>query len=292
MEQFLELDGACLVYEMRGQGYPLILVHGHPFNRSIWDAQVAALSADYQVITFDLRGYGQSSSSLSYVPLNLFARDVEALRQALGLKQFALAGLSMGGQIALEYYRCYPARVGALLLLDTFATLDSEEGQVKRRVTATRLEAEGMEPYATEVLSMMIAATTLLQQPKVATAVLHMMQTTPPHGAAAALRGRADRQNYTSLLATIQVPTLVLVGLEDAYTPVSDAVFMQQRIPRAQLVVLPGVGHLPTMEAPGECTQAMRDFLQASNIGQGAQGDAPGIEEIVHSSGLWRENVD
>lgn len=152
MEQFLELDGACLVYEVQGQGYPLILVHGHPFNRSMWDAQVAGLSAEYQVITFDLRGYGQSSSTLSYVPLNLFARDVEALRQALGLEQFALAGLSMGGQIALEYYRCYPAHVGALLLLDTFATLDSEQGQEKRRVTATRLEAERMEPYATEVL--------------------------------------------------------------------------------------------------------------------------------------------
>jgi pimeloyl-ACP methyl ester carboxylesterase len=106
------------------------------------------------------------------------------------------------------------------------------------------------------------------------------------------LRGRADRRDYTPLLATIQVPTLVLVGLEDAYTPVSDAVFMQQRIPDAQLVVLPGVGHLPTMEAPGECSQVMKHFLQAFIRGQRLQGDVPGLEENIHSSGLWRENVD
>jgi pimeloyl-ACP methyl ester carboxylesterase len=292
MKQLLELASACLVYEVQGQGYPLVLVHGHPFNRSMWAAQVAGLSAAYQVISFDLRGYGESTSTLNYVSLNLFAQDIEALRLALGLREFVLAGLSMGGQIALEYYRCYPERVRALLLLDTFATLDSEAGQELRRTTAKRLESEGMAPYATEVLPRMISSVTLFQQPAVATAVLQMMQATSPKGAAAALRGRADRQDYTGLLSTIRVPTLVLVGLEDAYTPVSDAVFMQQHIPKARLSILPGVGHLPPMEAPGECTRVMENFLKAALTDSELHDDELGMVDDSHNSGMWRDNVD
>ena len=91
--------------------------------------------------------------------------------------------------------------------------------------------------------------------------MLTMMQTAPARGAAAALRGRADRRDYTTLLPTIQVPTLVLVGSEDEFTPLADAVFMQERIPNAQLVVLDGVGHLPTLEAPQECNAALAQFL-------------------------------
>ncbi len=90
----------------------------------MWYPQIEALQTDYQATAFNLRSYGASESTASYVPLQRFAEAIEAIeaiRQALQLEQFALAGLSMGGQIALEYYRCYPQRVGALLLLDTFA---------------------------------------------------------------------------------------------------------------------------------------------------------------------------
>jgi len=253
-----------LVYEVHGTGYPLVLVHGHPFNRSMWAPQVAALQSAYQVITFDLRGYGQSVSNASYVSLDEFAQDIEALRATLKLETFALAGLSMGGQIALEYYRQYPQHVGALLLLDTFATLDSTERRQHRIDTAARIEKEGMDAYAEELLPGMVAPTTRREQPAVTAAVLTMMQTSPARGAAAALRGRADRRDYTDLLPIINVPTLVLVGSEDEFTPIADAVFMQERIPNAQLVVLDGAGHLPTLEAVRECNAAIERFLSHS----------------------------
>jgi len=261
MNQVVEVLGTLLMGEVSGSGYPLILVHGHPFDRSMWNPQIEALQTHYKVITFDLRGYGASESSASYVPLHRFAEDIEAIRQALQLEQFALAGLSMGGQIALEYYRCYPQRVGALLLLDTFATLDSAAGQQQRRDNADRITRYGMAAYAAELLPGMVAAATIEHQPAVADFVLRMMQAAPPTGAAAALRGRADRLDYTALLPTIQVPVLVLVGSEDAFTPVADAAFMQERIPGAQLAVLQGVGHLPTLEAPVECTEIIAEFL-------------------------------
>ncbi len=118
-----------------------------------------------------------------------------------------------------------------------------------------------MAAYAAELLPGMVAAATMEHQPAVADFVLRMMQAAPPAGAAAALRGRPDRLDYMALLPTSRVPVLVLVGSEDAFTPVADAAFMQERIPGAQLVLLPGVGHLPTLEAPVECTKVIADFL-------------------------------
>ncbi len=252
-----------MAYEVRGTGQPVVLVHGHPFNRSMWGAQVAFLACSYQVITYDLRGYGQSSGASTLVPLERFAEDLEALRVALQLDFFALAGLSMGGQIALEYYRQHPDRVRALLLLDTFATLDSPARRQDRLDTAAQLEQLGMAQHAREVLPKMVAPATLREQPAVAEAVLTMMQTTPPQGAAGALRGRAERRDYTSMLAKISVPTLVLVGRDDVFTPVADAVFMQERIAGAQLCVVEGAGHLPPMETPRECNAALNQFLRS-----------------------------
>ena len=134
---------------------------------------------------------------------------VRACSMSCKLQQIILAGLSMGGQIALEFYWQFPRRVGALLLADTFAQLDTPSGRQSRLAMADRLEREGMDAYASEVLPKMIAPATIQEQPAVARHVFQMMQRTHPAGAAASLRGRADRRDYTPLLAKIDVPALM-----------------------------------------------------------------------------------
>ena len=89
-----------------------------------------------------------------------------------------------------------------------------------------------------------------------------MMRTTPPRGAAAALRGRAERRDYTPLLPQITVPTLVIVGSDDAFTPVSDAEFMRERIPRARVAVIEGAGHMPNVEKPAEFNRVLAEFME------------------------------
>src|SRR5258705_9074733 len=104
----------------------------------------------------------------------------------------------MGGQIVFEFYRLFPQRVKALILADTFAQVDTEEGRRARNETADRLVREGMRPYADEVLPKMISKTTLSERKSVAAHVLDMMRNTDPQGAAAALRGRSERRDYTA----------------------------------------------------------------------------------------------
>lgn len=247
----------------------VLLVHGHPFNRTMWAPQAAALAADgHRVITPDLRGYGQSSVVPGRAPLADFARDIAGLMDHLGLEKAVLGGLSMGGQIVMDFYRLFPERVSGLLLADTFAAAETPEGKVSRNAMADRLLAEGMDGYAGEVIDKMITPYNVTDLPRTADDILHMMRTTPPEGAAAALRGRAERPDYSELLTRVAVPALVVVGADDEYTPVSDAEFMHRLLPDGTLTVIQGAAHMPNLERPAQFNAALRAFL-ARVVGTG-----------------------
>jgi 3-oxoadipate enol-lactonase len=203
-------------------------------------------------------------------PLETFTADIAALLDHLALDDIVLSGLSMGGQIVLECYRQFADRIRARVLADTFARVDTEEGRRRRRETADRLLADGMAGYADEALPTMIAPYNVEALPAVAAHVHAMMAAAPAAGAAAALRGRADRRDYTDLLGEISVPTLVVVGRDDELTPIGDAEDMHRRIPRATLAVVDGAGHLPNLEQPAAFNAALRDFLARIDTPQSA----------------------
>lgn len=262
----LQIEGLTVAYDDVGEGTPILLIHGHPFNRSMWADQVRVLAADRRLITPDLRGYGGTTVSPGKTLLDDFADDLAGVLDHLGVERAVVCGLSMGGQIALEFYRQFPDRALGLVLADTFAQADGPDARRVRLETADRLLAEGMDGYATETLPRMVSPRTIRERPAVAAQVLAMMQSTDPRGAAAALRGRAERADYTGLLAEIGVPTLIVVGSEDEFTPVRDATYMHERIPGAELVVVEGTGHLPNMEAADEFNRALALFLDLAGL--------------------------
>ncbi|SDK52500.1 alpha/beta fold hydrolase [Streptomyces indicus] len=255
---YAELNGIRIGYEDEGTGPALVLVHGHPFDRSMWEPQRAEFSRDFRVIAADLRGYGESSVVPGRTPLDVFAADVLALVDHLGIEEFVLGGLSMGGQIVMDGYRQYGPRIRGLVLADTFPAAETEEGRAGRRATADRLVREGLKPYAEEVLYKMVAPHA---DPAVADHVLRMMTGTDPEGAAAALRGRAERPDYRALLTQVECPALVVVGREDEYTPVADAEAMHAALPQSTLCVVEGAAHMPNLEKPAEFNAALRTFL-------------------------------
>ncbi|MFD5319914.1 alpha/beta fold hydrolase [Streptomyces sp. NPDC127098] len=262
----VNVNGITVGYEDAGGDRPdltpLLLVHGHPFDRSMWAPQLATFAATgRRVIAPDLRGYGESTVVPGVVTLTDHARDLAALLDALDVPRCVLGGLSMGGQIVMEFQRLYPGRPAALLLADTSAAADTEDGRAWRRATADRLLAEGMDGYAHEVLPRMMAPYNIQALPSVAAHVLRMMRGAHPEGAAAALRGRALRPDYRATLAGVTVPTLVLVGADDEFTPVIDAQDIQGRVAGARLVVVPGAGHLPNLERPDDVDAALADLL-------------------------------
>jgi pimeloyl-ACP methyl ester carboxylesterase len=251
-----------LVYEDKGDDdssyVPLVLVHGHPFDRTMWTPQTEAFSPARRVIAPDLRGYGASPVVPGRTLLSDFARDIEALLDELKVETFVLAGLSMGGQIVMDCYRQFPDRIRGLVLADTFPAAETEEGKRSRNALADRLLREGMRGYADEVLEKMVAP---YAAPEVKTHVHRMMTTTSPEGAAAALRGRAERPDYRALLTRVTVPALVVVGTDDEYTPVADAEAMHAALPDSTLRVIEGAAHMPNLERPAEFNGVLGAFL-------------------------------
>lgn len=255
-----DINGITIGYDDEGTGDDvLVLVHGHPFDRSMWRPQLEhARSLGWRVIAADLRGYGTSTVVPGVTPLSTFAEDIAALADHLGIENFVLGGLSMGGQIVLECVRQFPGRLRGLILADTFAQAETPEGRKIRNDMADRLLREGMAGYADEVLWKMVAPHNVAAGEHVA----RMMHAAPPEGAAAALRGRAERPDYTPVLAGITVPTLVVVGSDDEFTPVADAEYLHDRIPGSTLVVVDGAAHMPNLERPAEFGAALEDLLE------------------------------
>ncbi|MFI6486955.1 alpha/beta fold hydrolase [Streptomyces sp. NPDC050564] len=251
-----------LAYEDQGgadpTALPLVLIHGHPFDHTMWAPQIAAFSAARRVIAPDLRGYGASPVIPGLTPLSTFAEDIAALLDELGVAEFVLAGLSMGGQIAMECYRQFPERIRGLVLADTFPAAETPEGKKTRNDMADRLLREGMRGYADEVLHKMVAP---YADARVAGHVQRMMTSTPPEGAAAALRGRAERPDYRELLTQVTVPALVVVGADDEYTPVSDAQAMHAALPDSTLHVIDSAAHMPNLERAAEFNEVLAAFL-------------------------------
>lgn len=252
----LALPAATLAYDDLGPATgapPLLLVHGHPFDRSMWHRQLARF-AGRRVLCPDLRGYGASRGVVGV--WEDFAGDLVGLLDAVRVPRAVVVGLSMGGQIALDLYRRHPERVAGLLLADTSATAEPDPDG--RRAAAAALVEEGMDPYAVQNLYRMVRPGAPTD---VAEHVLTMMRGADPAGAAAAQLARADRPDLRDLLPTISVPTVVVVGADDDFTPPSEARAIAAAIPDAELVVVEGAAHLPNLEHPATFDAALARLL-------------------------------
>ncbi|EFL33520.1 3-oxoadipate enol-lactonase [Streptomyces viridochromogenes DSM 40736] len=236
----------------------MVLVHGHPFDRTMWAPQLDTFATARRVIAPDLRGYGASPTTPALTDFSGFARDIEALLDELEVASCVLAGLSMGGQIVMDCYRLFPDRVRGLVLADTFPAAETPEGVRTRDAMADRLLREGMRGYADEVLERMVAPYAPVE---VKAHVHRMMTATAPEGAAAALRARARRPDYRDLLTRVCVPALVVVGADDDFTPVSDARAMHAALPDSALLVVEGAAHMPNLERPEVFDEALGEFL-------------------------------
>jgi pimeloyl-ACP methyl ester carboxylesterase len=257
------INGITIGYDDAGAGdNVLVLVHGNPFDRSMWRPQVEEiLRKGWRVIAPDLRGYGESSVLPGKTTLDIVATDIATFLDQLNIQEIVIGGLSMGGQIVMEFCRLYPERVHGILLAATFPRGETEEGKRNRAKMADRLLREGMETYAEEVLPKMMAPRNIAALAAVAEHVRSMMRAAHPAGVAAALRGRAERPDYESTLASLHVPALVVVGDEDAFTTRTDAERMHALLKRSELVWMEGAGHMPNLEREVEFNAALGRFL-------------------------------
>jgi pimeloyl-ACP methyl ester carboxylesterase len=260
------LSKTNLAYVDAGAGEPVLLVHGFPLDHTMWDAQIAALSQQARVIAPDLRGFGQTplapGDAERGIAMEQYADDLAELLDSLSIREpIVLAGFSMGGYVAWQFVRRHGSRLRALVQCDTKATADSEEARSGRLKMAEHVAEWGSGRVAEMMGPKLFATATFEKQPKVVTAMRTVVEQTLPAGIAAAQRGMAARPDVTSLLPTINVPTLVLAGEHDALSPPAEMREIAGAIPDAEFVVIPRAGHMTTMEEPEAVNAALVRFI-------------------------------
>jgi pimeloyl-ACP methyl ester carboxylesterase len=255
------LNGTELHYRDSGNSKDVVLLlHAFPLHSGMWSRQIAALEKRHRVIAPDYRGLGKSSVPPEASTMDLLAQDVRALLQHLRIERVAVAALSMGGYVAFELYRQAPGLFRGIVLCDTRAGADSEEGKAGREKFAKTAIEKGLSWVADEMIPKLLRPQ---PDPAIVKEVRSLISAGMPAGVAAAQRGMARRPDSTPTLATIACPTLVIVGEQDALTPPSESEKMAAAVKGAKLVKVPGAGHLSNMENPDAFNAPLQGFVDA-----------------------------
>ena len=256
------IRGIEIGYDEAGSGTPVVLLHGFPFNRSMWSEQIEVLTSRHHVLAPDLRGHGETTVTTEPATMEEMARDVAALMEKLEIRRAAVCGLSMGGYVALALYRMFPLRARALILADTRAGADTEEAKANREAQAEKALQQGMAGIADAMLPKLLSPKTVARNPAVVARVREMILKTNPEGAAAALRGMALRRDQTGFLSRVICPALIAVGREDMIAPLSEAQLMHREIGGSRLEVIEDAGHVSNIEQPESFNRALTKFLR------------------------------
>lgn len=252
-------NGLQINYTVDGNGPWVVMSHSLACSLAMWDPQVEALAKDYRVLRFDTRGHGQSDAPAGAYTLEQLTDDVHGLLQALGVEQPHFVGLSMGGMIGMTYALKYPGRLRSLVLCDTSSRLGPEVQPVwdERIKTATQ---KGMEPLVEPTLKRWFTEAMLAKRSPVLDRVAAMIRATPALGYAGCCHA-IPKIDVTGRLKEIACPIQVIVGEQDAGTPVAMSREIHAAVPGSELVVIPDASHLSNLEQPQAFNRALTGFL-------------------------------
>lgn len=251
-----------LAYESSGQGLPVVvLIHAFPLYSAMWKPQVQSLSRKNRVICADLPGFGRSACETE-PSISKMAQELAELLICLNVKEPAvIAGLSMGGYVAFEFYRQFPERAAGLGLFSTRPGSDSPEAQQKRLNSADIIQKNGLEAFAKSTLSGLVGKTTQESKADVIRELEHMISANSREGVSRALRAMAKRTDLTGLLKEIKCPVLIIAGDEDTLIPFTESETMHSGIQGSQFHLLRKAGHLVSMEQPDAFSEIFEKFL-------------------------------
>jgi pimeloyl-ACP methyl ester carboxylesterase len=241
---------------------PLVLLHAFPLSSAMWASLVPELTGVARVVLVDLPGLGASPLPGAGEPsLEVSAGSVVGVLDRLGLQRVVLAGVSMGGYVAMALARRNPERVAGLALIDTKAEADADEARANRLRMADAVLGETGTRALAPMIDTLLGPTTHARRRPVVDAVRRWLADASPAGVAWSQRAMAARPDSTSALAGLTVPAAVVVGEEDALTPSAAAAVMVSALADAVLTVVPGAGHLSPLEAPRQVARALTGLV-------------------------------
>ncbi|MCB4757238.1 MAG: alpha/beta hydrolase [Elusimicrobia bacterium] len=253
-----------LAFTKEGSGLPLVFIHAYPLSRKMWDHHQRAFSKNYQFVSLDMPGFGESPLENSEIKMEGMAKEILSSLDGLGIKDQAIfTGVSMGGYILFQLYKLAPDRVRGLILAATRAKADSEEGRKNRENMVIIINNQGVSGLAEKMIPSLFGRMTLKDRRDLVDKVRSWILEGSPGAAVSAQKGMAARPDSTALLSSIDVPTLVLAGADDAVVPVAEMKEMANLIPGAWFDVIEGAGHLMNLEKPLEFEERILNFVMS-----------------------------
>lgn len=245
-----------LFYEDAGNGFPVIMLHGYPFDHTIWNSLLPLLKDEMRLILPDLRGHGRSPIPDGIYSMQEMAGDVKEMMDQLQIKQAILAGHSMGGYVALSFAGNFPDKLAGLALVASHCFTDNENQVSARLDTASRVEQSGKVDFIAE--SMLPNLTDLLL---IQAELKKLILNANPKGVAGILRGMAQRKNTCNLFQSLEKPVVIIAGGKDKLISPERFNQMATMMKKPWLEHISDAGHMPMLEAPGEVARILRLLL-------------------------------
>jgi pimeloyl-ACP methyl ester carboxylesterase len=257
----LRVDTLPSAYDT-GSGDAVLFLHAFPLDASQWDHQVAALSGEVRCVRVDMWGCATSPSPPPREPsLDDVATSILAALDSRGIDRFAVVGLSMGGYLAFAMWRLASKRIRALALCNTRASTDDDAQRQARLAMVERVERDQSVESIVEPMIDRLLGPAAREEVHIADPVRGRIRRCSPAGVVYAQRAMATRRDATPLLGTIDVPTMVVAGTQDAIIPATEVRAMSGLIPGARFVEL-DCGHLSNLEEPRAFSEALGSLLE------------------------------
>ncbi len=258
----LKINGLTVFIDGDRNKPKILFVHAFPHDRRMWSKQVNALSSEFCVITYDVRGFGESSVENGQYTMEMYADDLINIVDEIGGEKPILAGLSMGGYISLRVLEKAQDKFAGVVLMDTRSEADDNAGKLKRANAIKEITEKGVIEFATEFVKGCVSDETLNGGTPAFNQALEIAKSQDPIGVKGALLAMVSRTDTTDGLAELKIPTLVLVGEHDKLTPPETMKAIADKIPDSHFIIIPKAGHLSNMENPGEVNAAILKFAE------------------------------
>ncbi|HEY5533532.1 MAG TPA: alpha/beta fold hydrolase [Ignavibacteria bacterium] len=249
------------VCDYGGSYPPLIFIHAFPLSSKMWKHQVDFFKSQYRVITYDVRGLGESKTEDNQYMMENFVDDFFSIIDNLNIEKSYVCGLSMGGYIILRAASKAPERFKGIILADTKAEKDDDEGLLNRSNSISQIKRNGVKEFTGVFLKKLVTEKNY-GKPLIKEFLDKILIEQTPAGICGALIAIATRTDTSQVIKKLDLPTLIIVGEKDILIPLNFSVNLNNSIKESNLVIIPDSGHLTNIENPKLFNKVVSDFLE------------------------------
>ncbi len=260
----IKVNDLTICYDDLGTGsIPVIFIHGFPFDKSMWHAQMEALKHNNRVISYDIRGFGKTNPGKEKPAITLFADDLIKFMDALQIKKAIVCGLSMGGYILLNAINRYAERFEGIILCDTQCIADSSEVKEKRLKTISQIEKNGLKEFTENFITSIFTPESLNSNKTEVEKIKNVILSTSVKTITQTLHALANRQESCFSLPDIRIPALIVCGRQDIVTPISQSEYLYEYLAHSELHTIDKAGHVSNLEQPEEFNKHILAFISS-----------------------------